>query len=270
MTGILEWKIHDTPITVIDFETTGLKPGPDRVVEVSVYRREPGQSPHLVLDTLVNPGQKVAATKIHGITDADVEHAPLFKDIAGDLVSALSGSVVSAYNVYFDLRFLTYELKQVGVEWIPPHFCLMYLRPMLGLGKTCKLEEACKEYQIEHEHSHIASSDAHASGKLLEFYLNQLQVQNIETFAQLSRLKTYKFIQSWTEDPLPNPKAFQLEKTSRFVSRLQTVPEQPSVPVEIAPKPAKKQAVDPIILLGILKNRAYRLKNHGRRVSLHS
>jgi DNA polymerase-3 subunit epsilon len=71
-TGILTRNISESPIAVFDFETTGLTPGVDRVVEISVARIDPGEEPRLVLDTLVNPMRRMGATEIHGITDADV------------------------------------------------------------------------------------------------------------------------------------------------------------------------------------------------------
>ena len=100
MTGIQSQRIAETPIAIVDFETTGLTPGADRVVEVSIVRVEPGQRSELVLDTLVDPCRAMAATEIHGITDDDVQGAPRFSEIAEDVAQALSGAVVAAYNVY--------------------------------------------------------------------------------------------------------------------------------------------------------------------------
>src|SRR4051812_39854758 len=114
-------KILETPLTVIDFETTGLDAGFDRVVEVCVARIEPGCQPRIVMDTLINPGRRMDATFVHGITDADVRHAPRFEDVVPDFIEAISGSVVTAYNVSFDLRFLRDELGRCGVAAIPPH-----------------------------------------------------------------------------------------------------------------------------------------------------
>ena len=136
--GVGPLLIGDTPLAVIDFETTGLTPGVDRVVEVAVARLEPGCEPQLVLDTLVNPQRRVAATEIHGITDEDVSDAPSFAEVAGDLVEALAGCVVTAYNVYFDISFLSHELKSAGLNHVPPHMCLMYFRPrLLPTWSTC-------------------------------------------------------------------------------------------------------------------------------------
>ncbi len=97
--GISTRRIDATPVAVIDFETTGLTPGLDRVVEVSVVRIEPGEAPRLVFDTLVNPERPMAATHVHGITEADVAGAPRFDEIAGDFLAAMQGCMIAAYNV---------------------------------------------------------------------------------------------------------------------------------------------------------------------------
>jgi DNA polymerase III epsilon subunit-like protein len=85
------------------------------VIELAVVRIEPNEKPHLVLDTLINPSRRVAATEIHGITDRDVADAPHFEEIAGNVASAISGSVFASYNVYFDIKFLQEELSRVGI-----------------------------------------------------------------------------------------------------------------------------------------------------------
>jgi DNA polymerase III epsilon subunit-like protein len=82
--GIIDHPIHNTPIAIVDFKTTGLTPGIDRVIEISVVKVVPGRQPYLAFDTLVNPNRLVAATEIHGITDDDVADAPQFSDITGD------------------------------------------------------------------------------------------------------------------------------------------------------------------------------------------
>ena len=45
--GILEKPIFNTPVAIIDFETTGLTPGYDRVIEVSVVRMIPAKRQNL-------------------------------------------------------------------------------------------------------------------------------------------------------------------------------------------------------------------------------
>jgi DNA polymerase III epsilon subunit-like protein len=189
--------IRDTPIAVVDTETTGLYPGGDRVIEIAVVRADPGEEPKLVVDTLVNPRRPVAATEIHGITDEDVADAPPFEAVAADVVQAMRGAVFASYNVYFDARFVREELRRSGVARFPPHLCLMYLRPMLGLGRKCSLGDACGAVGIHRSDAHHASADALAAAALWRRYLDTCERDGIRTFADLGRLKSYKFVSSF-------------------------------------------------------------------------
>ena len=217
--GIADRRIAETPVAVIDFETTGLTPGPDRVVEVSVVRIDPGEQPRLVFDTLVNPERRMAATEIHGITDAAVAHAPKFHEIAGDLIEATRDCVVAAYNVYFDIKFLNFELGRVKVGHEPPHFCLMYMRTMLQLGYRCKLHEACRAHGIDYEGTHVAADDAFAAAQLYGSFLPELDHRGISTFSELSRLRRYKFLKSFDSSPFSHPDAYGLRCSQSVVSR---------------------------------------------------
>lgn len=217
--GISQQRIDETPIAVIDFETTGLTPGYDRVVEASVVRIDPGDKPKLVFDTLINPSRSMAATEIHGITAADVVNAPKFQDITGEFLNALKGCVISAYNVYFDIKFLDYELSNAGVFHNPPHFCLMFLRPLLGLGSKCRLEIACQIHGVDYKAKHIAAHDAIAAGKLYKTYENEIKNQNIITFSDLTKVRNYKFHESYSCKPFPSPVHFGLNRNNKLLSR---------------------------------------------------
>lgn len=216
---LMERAIADTPIAILDFETTGLNAGVDRVVEVSVVRVDPGQQPKLVLDTLVNPERRMAATDIHGITEEHVTDAPKFEEIAGNLVRGLYDCVIAAYNVYFDIGFLEYELGKAGLRYSPPYLCLMYMRPMIGLGNRCSLDDACRVHGIEYTKVHQASADALAGARLWNLYLEAIKDRKVRTYKELATLKSYKFIQSFERYPLVPPVAENLKSTKRLKSR---------------------------------------------------
>jgi len=197
LSGIHNQLIQDTPIAVLDFETTGLSPGYDRVVEVSVVRVDPGSKPRLVFDTLINPDRRMAAAEIHGITDRDVVDAPRFEDVAGELLRALSECVVAAHNVYFDLRFLQFELDRLGLYQELPHLCTMYMRPLLG-RKACTLNEACTIDQIAYTPTHSSRTDSIAAALLWTQYRNILMDRQIATFRDMTlKGKKYKFFSSF-------------------------------------------------------------------------
>ncbi len=219
MPGILDQPLLETPIAVLDFETTGLSPGWDRALELAIVRLDPGEPPRLVFDTLIHPGRPVAASFIHGITDADVANAPPFSHIAGDVVRALSGCVVAAYNAAFDMRFLRYELGESGFRQMPPYFCAMYLRPMLGLGRRCGLAQACQAHEIDLAQHHTAATDTLATAALVRLGWQQLPGLGLMTFADLARRRRYRFIQTWRADPLHREEALHLPACHRLCSR---------------------------------------------------
>lgn len=206
--------IGETPFTIIDFETTGLRPGADRVVEVSVVRLDPGRRrPQLVFDTLVNPGRPMAATDIHGIRDEDVADAPRFEEVAADLAAVIAGTIVTSYNVYFDMPFLRYELANTGRAAELPHLCVMYLRPMLGLGTRCGLDDACAFHNVPRSASHMASADAVAAAEVLVHCLKAAEQRQLRTFGDLARLKDYRFLSSFDLPPLA------VQETTRSAAR---------------------------------------------------
>ncbi|MDI6872657.1 MAG: 3'-5' exonuclease [Bacillota bacterium] len=217
--AITSWPLHRTPFSVVDLETTGLYPGADRIVEISVVRVEYGKPPQLIFDTMVNPRRRMAATEIHGLTDDDVRDAPTFREIASDVAHALAGTVVAAHNVYFDVKFLDFELGESGLAIEYPYLCTMYMRPLLGLGKRCSLDEACRICGVSRAVSHAAGADAVAAGTLLTHYLGEAERRGIQTFGDVAAKKTYKFLQSWCREPFPpglcHPRGTQCPRKSR-------------------------------------------------------
>jgi DNA polymerase III subunit epsilon len=234
--GIFGCPIADTPVAVLDFETTGLSPGIDRVVEVSVVRRDPDGHSETVLDTLVNPHRRMGATEIHGITDADVANAPGFKAIASDLAAAISGCVLAAYNVYFDMRFFAYEMSRAGFPATPPYLCLMYLRPLLGLGAKCSLGEACRLHGVPYSESHMAADDAEAAANLMDRYMDVMHSENIQCFGDLSQRGSYKFLESFHQGFLRYDRAEGTPSPKLFCSRKSCSPHA------VAPTPSQTLA----------------------------
>lgn len=218
-TGIRGKRLDDTPFAVIDFETTGLRPGADRVVEVSIVRVDPRTENKLVLDTLVNPTRPMAATEVHGITADDVRDAPTFDEIAGAVSRAIAGCVVASYNVYFDMPFLQYELSRTGLESPLPHACVMWLRPLLGLGGRCCLRDACRQHGVSAGTSHAAADDALAAAGLLSFCLTAARNSGFTTFGDLSNRATYKFLTSFDDTPLTQDMAERLPSFATLKSR---------------------------------------------------
>ena len=92
---------------VIDVETTGFSPLTDRVVEMACVVIE-DRAIVRTWSTLVNPARPIPdyATRVHGITDADVAGAPSFMRAQLRLFNLCHDAIVVAHNASFDLGFL--------------------------------------------------------------------------------------------------------------------------------------------------------------------
>jgi DNA polymerase III epsilon subunit family exonuclease len=159
---------------VVDVETTGLAAARDRIVEIAIVRTDAAGG---ILDewaTLINPGGPVGATKIHGITAADVRTAPRFSDIVGELTARLAGRAVVAHNARFDLAFIRTEYARAGWD-LPaaPYLCTLdasstYL-PHLSRRR---LADCCWACGIQLHDTHSALGDARATANLLASFLD--------------------------------------------------------------------------------------------------
>ncbi len=114
-------KILETPAAVIlDVETTGLDYDAE-IVQIAVI----DLAGKTLFDSLLRPAGPIPqeATEIHGITDDQVQDAPLFVDIYARLSEILAKtSAIIAYNVDFDRRMLQqtcerYELPEIAASW---------------------------------------------------------------------------------------------------------------------------------------------------------
>jgi len=102
---------------LFDTETTGLDPllG-DRVIEVACLELErdlpTGRSFHRFID----PERDIdpEASRVHGLTRADLRGKPRFAEIADELLAFLGSSPLVAHNAPFDFGFLDAEFARLG------------------------------------------------------------------------------------------------------------------------------------------------------------
>lgn len=107
------------PIAFLDIETTGLNISADRIVEISILKVTP-DGKEIWMSSRVNPEMPIPekSTNIHGISDADVEEAPFFREIARNLATFLEGCDLAGYNaIKFDIPLLAEEFLRVNVDF---------------------------------------------------------------------------------------------------------------------------------------------------------
>lgn len=164
----------------LDFETTGLRPGVDRVVEVGLVRTD--ANGHIIdeYSTLLNPHRDVGPTSIHGISASAVANAPSFQDVVTDLARFLNGAVLVAHNAKFDMRFLKMELDRTGSRYadLDP-LCTLELMYLGYPSGPRRLLDCCAAFDLPCGHSHDALEDARMASNLLHFLLGTVPLPSL-------------------------------------------------------------------------------------------
>ena len=186
---------------VVDVETTGLFPGSHRIAEIAVVHVEPDGTVINRWETLVNPERDLGPQHIHGIRAADILHAPVFGDIAHDVMDLLAGRVLVAHNVHFDYRFVSHELGRAGLALpfeVHDCLCTMKLARQYLPGAGRSLKDCCDSFGVSLENAHCAGDDAEAAAHVLGNYL-RMDADNPDWFSALDRA----YFASW---PTVTPK----------------------------------------------------------------
>ncbi len=170
-------------IGVLDFESTGVDPLEDRIVEVALVVWDTEQrKERLAFERRVNPERPIpaGAVRIHGITDADVMRAQSFKAIAPALVKLVGMlDLLVGHNIErFDAVLLAAECHRVGLPLAsaPPVFDTMLQgRWATADGKIPTLGELCFALDVPYdpEQAHGALYDVRVN---LQAYLRAVEI----------------------------------------------------------------------------------------------
>lgn len=143
-----------TRSVLFDTETTGLDPlRGDRVIEVAAIELHNDLPTGKVFHALIDPERDIPAdaSRIHGITNADVAGKPKFAAIAADLLAFFGDAPLIAHNAAFDFGFLDAEFGRAG------HAALLRARMIdtLALAKARfpgmpnSLDALCRRFEID-------------------------------------------------------------------------------------------------------------------------
>jgi DNA polymerase-3 subunit epsilon len=184
--------LDECAFAVVDVETTGMRPGEDdRITEIAVVVVQ-GSRRELVFDSLVNPGRPIPSriTELTGISDAMVREAPTFRDIADQLLGALSGRVFVAHNARFDWGFVGAEVRRARELVLDgPRLCTVRLARRLYRGEpSYGLDALAHRFALEFPARHRAAGDAIVTGMLLERLVGAARDRGARTLADIEVL----------------------------------------------------------------------------------
>ncbi|GHF15469.1 DNA polymerase III subunit epsilon [Kordiimonas sediminis] len=143
---------------LFDTETTGFDPMKgDRVIEIGcvemVGKVLTGEHYHVY----INPERDVpeSAVKVHGLTTEFLSDKPVIAEVIDGFIDFVgSDSVLVAHNADFDMRFINWELENLGKPIIPQERFLDTLAIARNKfpGSPNSLDALCKRFGIENGH----------------------------------------------------------------------------------------------------------------------
>jgi DNA polymerase-3 subunit epsilon len=113
--------------------------------------------------TLVNPQCRIPSyiEEFTGITNAMVEAAPLFADVAAEVFAKLEGSVFVAHNARFDYSFLRSEFQRIGRRFAAKVLCTVKLsRRLFPEQRRHNLDAVMERHGLACSARHRALGDA--------------------------------------------------------------------------------------------------------------
>lgn len=158
--------------TIIDVETTGKS---NRITEISIFKYD-GSTVIEEFTSLVNPESYIPdhITALTGIDNAMVSDAPLFSEIAQDVLNITQESIFVAHNVNFDYNVIRSEFTRIGIDFNRKKLCTVRLSRRLIPGhRSYSLGKLCMALNINLVDRHRARGDAEATVILFQILLQQ-------------------------------------------------------------------------------------------------
>ena len=148
----------------LDLETTGLNPDRDTIIEIGAVKFQ-GQEVIDTFETLVNPYRELSPfiKRLTGITQRNVDGAPPFAAVAGELLNFIGSHPLVGHNVSFDLGFLSTHGLQRYNEVYDTRDLASILLPYFT---SYSLPRLAAELRADHTRPHRALADAQATYKV--------------------------------------------------------------------------------------------------------
>ncbi len=173
---------------VLDVETTGLYPRfGDRICEIGLVLAQ-GDQIEATYSSLVNPQRPISAgaSAVNGLSDEMLADAPLFAEIADEILARLEKRVFICHNAPFDLGFLVMELSRLGkpVQFDGVIDTLTIARNF-GWFRSNSLGAIASQLELDVKDTHRALADALTTFKVWQYFRHTLNIeaeQFIQTF----------------------------------------------------------------------------------------
>lgn len=164
------------PLVFFDLETTGINIVADRIVEIC-YLKINIDGSEVAKTIRINPERHIPeeATRVHGISDADVADCPTFKQVAQSLANEIEGCDLAGFNSNrFDIPLLVEEFLRAGVDIDLTKRKMIDVQTIFHKKEQRTLSAAYKFYcGLDLDNAHSAEADTRATYEVLKAQLDR-------------------------------------------------------------------------------------------------
>lgn len=139
---------------VLDTETTGLDPAAGhRLVEIGCVELVNHLPTGRTFHCYINPERDMPeeAFAVHGLSEQFLAEQPIFSEQVADFLEFIGDAPLVIHNAEFDMRFLNWELRQLGFKTLPANRAIdtlaMARRRFPGAQAT--LDALCRRFGID-------------------------------------------------------------------------------------------------------------------------
>lgn len=191
-----DYPLNQLEMVVFDTETTGLelRKG-DQVISIGACRLLKGRLlAQEIFDQKVNPGRSIppASTRIHGLTNADVEKSPPINVVLPRFREFVGRGILVAHNAAFDLLAISSAAEELSLDFTMPVLDTLLLSRALDSNlEGHGLDELAKRFNLTFPPGtrHTALGDARVTAELLLALLPRLEARGVHTLKQALELQ---------------------------------------------------------------------------------
>ena len=180
----------DTTYCVLDLETTGLSFRTEKITEVGIMKVKNGE----VIDEFscfVNPEKPIPekVVEVTNITDEMVKDAETIDVVLPKVLEFVGDSVLVAHNADFDIGFLKYNAKELGLELNNTYIDTLRLaKELFPDYKKYKLGIIAENLGIKVEVAHRALDDVDTTVKVFNVMISMLKEKGVKKIADIDNM----------------------------------------------------------------------------------
>lgn len=160
--------LKENDCVVFDFETTGLDANSCEIIEIGAVKVHDGKLSE-TFSCLIKPSKQIPSqiTDITGISNDMVQNCFTINEVLQDFYKFTRNSVIVAYNIAFDYKFLYLAGKAQGYNFDNKQIDAMVLAQQKLKGiKNYKLKTVAAALEVSLENAHRAVHDAIATAEV--------------------------------------------------------------------------------------------------------